>query len=408
MTVCLKEGDLNVKSLNLQVRMLGTFSVTLNGESIDDNENRSRKVWLLLAYMIYRRRDVVTQEELFNLLWNGEQGSTNPANALKTIFYRVRSTLNQLYPDVGHNLIVRRGGNYAWNREANVRLDIEEFEALYQKGQQEEEKRLDCYRRAVELYRGDFLEKISSESWVSPIAVHFHNCYVRLTLELLSLLERHALWEEAVELCRRAMAVEPYHEILCRHWMNALLQLGRHKEAIAVFESVSQRLSDDLGVMPSEQLLSLYREAVRTVNDRAIPFDVLLEQLQEPDPVQGAMICDYDFFKVLYRAEARTVSRSGNAVHIALLTVRGEGGRELAKRSLDRAMDNLQEQIRLNLRQDDIASKCSVTQYILLLPQANYENSCMVCQRVIKAFCRQYPHSPAEVTYSVHPLNPII
>ena len=399
---------MNVKSLNLQVRMLGTFSVTLNGESIDDNENRSHKVWLLLAYMIYRRRDVVTQEELFNLLWNGEQGSTNPANALKTIFYRVRSTLNQLYPDVGHDLIVRRGGSYAWNREANVRLDIEEFEALYQKGQEEEEKRLDCYRRAAELYRGDFLEKISSESWVSPISAYYHNCYIRLTLDLLSLLERHALWEEAVELCRRAMAVEPYHEALCRHWMNALLKLGRHKEAIAVYEAVSKRLFDDLAVMPSEQLLSLYREAVRTVNDRAIPFDVLLEQLQEPNPAQGAMICDYDFFKVLYRAEARAVSRSGNAVHIALLTVRGEGGRELAKRSLDRAMDNLQEQIRLNLRWDDIASKCSVTQYILLLPQANYENSCMVCQRVIKAFCRQYPHSPAEVTYSVHPLNPVI
>ena len=398
-----------MKSLNLRVRMLGTFSVALNGQSIDDNENRSHKVWLLLAYMIYRRRDVVTKEELFSLLWNGEQGSANPANALKTMFYRVRSTLNQLYPDVGHDLIVRRGGGYAWNGDANVRLDIEEFEELYREGVEGEDKerQLDCFRQAAALYQGDFLEKLSSESWVSSIAVYYHNCYIRLTLDLLSLLESHALWEEAVELCRRAMAVEPYHEVLCQHWMNALLRLGRHKEAIAVYETMSKRLFDDLAVMPSEQLLSLYREAVRTVNERVIPFEVLLEQLQEPNPAQGAMICDYDFFKVLYRAEARGMARSGNAVHIALLTVRGEGDRELAKRSLDRAMDNLQEQIRLNLHQDDIASKCSVSQYIILLSQANYENSCMVCQRVIKAFCRQYPHSPAEVTYSVHPLNPI-
>lgn len=398
-----------MESLNLRIRMLGTFSIALEGRSIDDNENRSHKVWLLLAYMIYRRRDMVSQEELFSLLWNGEQGSANPANALKTMFYRVRSTLNQLSSEMGHSLIVRRGGSYTWNQEATVHLDIEEFEALCQEGaeQEDKERRLNCYRQAAELYRGDFLEKLSSEPWVAPIAAYYHNRYIRLVLEMLPMMESRALWEEAVELCRRAMRVEPYHEVLCQHWMQALLQLGRQKEAIVVYENMSKRLFDDLAVMPTEQLLSLYREAIRTVNERAVPFGVILEQLQEPNPAQGAMICDYDFFKVLYRAEARAMSRSGNAVHIALITVQGEGGRELAKRSLDRAMDNLQEQVRLNLRRGDIASKCSVSQYILLLPRANYENSCMVCQRVIKAFCRQYPHSPAELIYSVRPLNPI-
>ena len=47
-----------------------------------------------------------------------------------------------------------------------------------------------------------------------------------------------------------------------------------------------------------------------------------------------------------------------------------------------------------------------MSQYILLLPQANYENSCKVCERIIKAFCRQYPHSPAQLHYSVQPLEP--
>jgi hypothetical protein len=41
-----------------------------------------------------------------------------------------------------------------------------------------------------------------------------------------------------------------------------------------------------------------------------------------------------------------------------------------------------------------------------MLPQANYENSCLVCQRIIKAFFRQYPHSPADIQFSVRPLEP--
>ena len=169
---------------------------------------------------------------------------------------------------------------------------------------------------------------------------------------------------------------------------------------------MSELLFSNFGVMPSEEIRAMYREAVRTVNDRAVPIGVVREQLREQEPPAGALVCDYDFFKVLYHAEARMIARSGDAVHIGLLSVLGEGGKELPKRSLDRAMENLQEQIRLNLRRGDIASRCSVSQFILMLPQANYENSCMVCERVIKAFYRQYPHSPAELHYSVQPLEP--
>lgn len=41
-----------------------------------------------------------------------------------------------------------------------------------------------------------------------------------------------------------------------------------------------------------------------------------------------------------------------------------------------------------------------------LLPQANFENSRKVMERIIKAFSRQYPHSPAVLHYSVQPLDP--
>lgn len=211
-----------------------------------------------------------------------------------------------------------------------------------------------------------------------------------------------------MDLCRRALEVEPYDEGLYRHLMRDLLDLGSQKEAIAVYEDMSELLFANFGVMPSEEIRALYREAVRTVNDRAVPMGVVREQLREPNLAAGALFCEYDFFKVLYHAEARAIARSGDAVHIALLSVLGEGGEELPKRSLDRVMENLREVIRHNLRRGDVATRCSVSQYLLMLPQANYENSGMVCERVIKAFFRQYPHSPASLNYSVQPLEPSV
>ena len=79
-------------------------------------------------------------------------------------------------------------------------------------------------------------------------------------------------------------------------------------------------------------------------------------------------------------------------------------GEILARRSLDPAMNNLQVLVQNNLRRGDVIARCSISQYIILLPQANYENSRMVADRLVSAFYRRYPHSPARLRYTVQPL----
>lgn len=97
----------------LHVNMLGEFSLASGGAEINDGANRSRKIWLLLAYIIYNRNRPVAPEELYTLLWEEEESSSNPGNALKTMFHRLRNLLNELYPHGGRDLIVRREGAYA-------------------------------------------------------------------------------------------------------------------------------------------------------------------------------------------------------------------------------------------------------------------------------------------------------
>jgi len=42
---------------------------------------------------------------------------------------------------------------------------------------------------------------------------------------------------------------------------------------------------------------------------------------------------------------------------------------------------------------------------VIMLPQANYENSCVVCRRLEAAFFRRYPHSPVRIHHMVRPLT---
>jgi len=388
--------------------MLGGFSVAYGGHSVDDQANRMRKLWLLLAHMIFNRGRRITQEQYLSLLGTGSDAA-DPSGRLKAILYRIRAMLNQLEPGAGHSWIIRREGNYAWNPDIPITLDAEQFESLCRAARETEDsrQRLELYRQGLALYRGDFLPKLAMEPWVMPINAYYHQMYLDAAGETLSLLEEFSLWEEGAALCRQALQVEPYSEELCQHLMRCSIAMGDRSAALQVYEEMSELLFSTFGVMPSEESRKLYREALREEETAAMPAGMVRESLREPTAARGAMFCEYDFFKMLYQAQARAIVRSGDTVHIALLSVTGRQGRELPRRSLDTAMDNLQELVLLNLRQGDVVTRCSVSQLIIMLPGANFENSGLVCQRILRAFSRQYPHSPAELHFSVQPLEPM-
>ncbi|MBR2001312.1 MAG: hypothetical protein IJ994_03280, partial [Firmicutes bacterium] len=121
---------------------------------------------------------------------------------------------------------------------------------------------------------------------------------------------------------------------------------------------------------------------------------------------RGAISCEYDYFRFLYQVQARSIVRTGDTIHIALLSLHSQDGKELSRRSLDYAMDNLQELCVNSLRQGDVLTKFSASQLLIMLPQANFENSLLVCERLTKAFNRKYPHSPVSIHCTVHPLEP--
>ena len=390
----------------LQVQMLGQFTLRYGDRTISDSDDRSRRVWSLLAYMLYNHGRSFAQEELIHLYWSNGEKSADPGNALKSIFHRIRTALDKLQPGLGRLLIRRKAGRYFWNNAMPLSLDIEDFEAHFHAAEAagDDDVRLAEYQSALALYAGDPLPRMTDEIWTIPIVAYYHSLYTRAAAGAIELLEKQERTAEAVALCRRAIHIEPYQEDLYEHLMRGLLRTGDMKGAMSVYEEMSEQLFAHFGVMPSETLRTLYRQATRTVNDRTLTMDEVCSQLEEPAPHGGAMVCEYDFFKILYRFEARSIARNGHSANICLLSVSGKDGEMLARRSLDPAMNNLQVLVQNNLRRGDVIARCSISQYIILLPQANYENSRMVADRLVSAFYRRYPHSPARLRYTVQPL----
>ena len=391
---------------HLHITMFGPISLQTQTSQISENDNRTKKIWLLLSYLICQKGRVVSQQKLVELLWGEEPASSNPENALRITFHRLRSLLNQLWPTAGRDLILHKDNGYTWNEAYPLTLDYERFESLLAQHFEDADRRLSALEEALALYQGDFLEKQSSETWVIPITTHFHNLYIQAAMEAVQLLSQQKRHQDAVAVCQKAILTEPYHEPLHQLLIREFAALEDSERASEVYHGLCKRLFDDFGIRPSEETRQVYRSVAHSLSEKSLAMDEVLEHLQEPASESGAMRCDYDYFKVLCFAQSRSLARSGQIAHILLLSVSSGNDVPLAKATQSRIMHQLGEQIRTNLRRGDIFSQCSISQYIVLLPQANYENSCMVCRRIIGAFNRRHPHVTAKLHYMVQPLSP--
>lgn len=389
----------------LNIQMLGGFSLSREDARISVG-GRPQKLCLLLSFLILERPRPVPWEELAGLIWRDKSVDSSSLNALKAILHRARSWLDQLGEGTGRTLILTRQGCCQWNPEQPVTLDAEEFSRLIRAGEQAPaEERLKLWVRALELYRGDFLPALGSCPWAASVSADLHEKYLRASLQVLPLLDGQGRTQEAAELAGSVFALEPLREDLCQWRLETLLRLERHKEAAQTYEDFQERLLASQGIIPSDRLRELYRKAQNRRDPRAISPVALLERLQEP-PHPGALLCDYDFFRIVCHSMARMAARSGEPLHVALISVQPVKDAPLPRHSLDRVMDHLQDVIRRHLRQGDAATRCSASQFALLLPQATYANGQMICSRITQAFVRQFPHSPAVLRVSLQPLRP--
>lgn len=388
---------------HLYIRMFGEFSLRAGDVYIVDYNNRSKKVWTLLAYLITHRSQVVTRRELLELLWKEDSAGANPENSLKAILFRARALLNQLWPSAGHQLIIHTSKGYKWNTEIAMTIDTEEFERLCRKSCETEEERIGNLANAMAVYRGECLGDFTSEPWAFSMTVYFHNLYIQSVLEVIPLLAVRERHEDVAEACKAALEVEIYHEPLHQYLMQALLAQGDYRGTAAVYENLTEKMFRELGIRPQAETVALYRKALQSERKEHLSIEDVMEYLNESQ-VDGAFECDYDYFRVLSHAEARSVRHGGTMSHIVLWSIQGVGGKELSKRSVERAMENLGGQIGQTLRQSDIFSKCSITQYVALLPETDEEGSCALGRQVIKNYMRRYPNSPISIQFVVRPL----
>ena len=397
------------RKISLDITMFGQFAIshTVNGETktMTDQASASRRLWAFWAYLISFRSSPVAQDQLIDILWNGEE-TEDPVNTLKTLLHRARRLLESLGIEDAKQVLLYRKGSYSWSDQVVFSIDAERFDRYYETAMEGSSTKLPALLSAISLYRGALLPKATQETWAISLRMYYQARFMKICAEAARMLEQEGRYVDMIDICRKAIHADPYDESIHLLLMQALASNGSQQAAISHYTHVTQLFMDQLGVAPSEQLTSFYRRLVKSTNSVELDLRVVRKALVEEEPANSPYYCEYAIFQDIYRLESRTAERTGQVIQLSMLSVLSDQGTSLSAKQSGLAMERLKQVIATTLRRGDAFTQYSASQYLLLLPCANYENGNKVLQRVVSNFKRIYPTMNIRLQFSVQPLLP--
>lgn len=384
------------------VKLLGELEISYKGKNISEKSSKAKKIWNLLAYIVMHKNRLLLQTDLIDTIWTEDENS-NPKSSLKTAMYRIRAMLSELAVD-NEEFIISSRGAYSWNTDIKCNVDAIEFERLCVESEQQNlnfDERIKLLKTAIDMYEGDFLKRFASDLWVIPLITHYHSMYVDKIKDLLMLLEQDNRYEEMEKYALNAIRIESYDEKIHCYLVKAFTKQGNNTAAIAHYNKATKILLANLGVQPSAELRNLYLDVLKTQKSLETNLDKIIDDLKEAEFQKGAFICDYGIFKETYKIVTRQAARSNRSVSIVLITVCDSHGELPDLNILDKVMEKLVIVIRDDLRRGDVVSKYSGAQFVIMLPDARYNDAVKITERIIRSYYKSNRKSLLQFKYKI-------
>ncbi|MCY1714661.1 BTAD domain-containing putative transcriptional regulator [Caproiciproducens galactitolivorans] len=391
----------------IEVNMLGEFSITINGHQLTNLKGRTKRVWMLIEYLLANRHKDISTDKLIEILWP-EDECKDPLNALKNLVYRARELLKELSRNSRAEYIQYIRNTYSWNNSYPCLIDTEQLVEFMKQGADEAkdiQSRILAYKNALALYRGEFLPKSAYSNWVISMSAYYANLYNECVLRTCRLLIDERRFEEVIEICETALTHAPLEESIHKMLLYGYLSTGRRNQALDHYNYVIDLFYKELGVDISESMRSLYKQLINSINNIELDLSVIKNDLKEAAEINGAYYCDYEAFKSVYRIQARTVARTGNSVYIVLFTLNDLEGGVPKPRIAKLAAERLKMTIMESLRKGDVVAAYSNTQFIVMLPLINYENAEIVTDRILQRFRFRYRRENIKITTRINALD---
>jgi DNA-binding SARP family transcriptional activator len=240
-------------TLVLNLSLFGSLRVTL-GEAPAPGLT-SAKAQALLCYLAVTGH-AHSRQALAGLLW-GDLPEADARRNLRGVVMRLREELEPYLQITYHAL--------TFDFDSPHQLDVAEFRAATQKTAV---PHLPTLRRAISLYRGDFLEDFhlrqapAFEEWLLAERHSLRRLMVETLQTLTAVSLQQATYEDGLTYARRWLSLEPTDEAAHRQLMRLLTLNGQRSAALNQYDHCRHHLQYDLGIEPAAET-TLLRDQIR-------------------------------------------------------------------------------------------------------------------------------------------------
>jgi two-component SAPR family response regulator len=238
------------------VQCFGNFRVLLNGTEVSQERWVSAKARDLLAYFVTMRGEKIPADKVFDAIWGGKERTSR--TAFHTALSRLRNALKA--GEDSPRLILVEVGEY-WLDSARFAIDVDEFDSALAKARSASnaKTRSEWYERAVNLYRGEYLQNLYYE-WVFPERRRLTQSYLSVLQELASYHLANQTPRQAIEFIEKAIPLDQLDEDLYCLAMRAYAALNDRTNVSRIYTDLKLILHNELSTTPLHETAQLYEE----------------------------------------------------------------------------------------------------------------------------------------------------
>lgn len=383
------------------VKTFGGLEITNDNVTVNIVELFGKQLVNLLQVLLFHSEKPVQKDELIDILW---PESKNPSSALKFSIFRLRSELNEIDFFKDKEVIVTTRKGYILNPNLDWNIDFVELQKAYNQinegAELFDEKEFKIARKIFRLYQGRFYASPSQLHWILQKQEVFRQMYVKTMMRTSCYLYTQKRYDEMMLMNYQAVLIEPFNEGLHYYYMKGLVATRNYREALKYYDELNDIFLSELGTGLSKRFKQLYDIIIADhAKEENKDMETIMRELSNRDQQNQGFFCSYEIFKYFYELLLKMSVRNEQNYYLIMLQF-SDGTLDYEKVGVD--FDRVKRLVSSCLRSNDLFTRTSETQLLLLVDCQTEENAHLIIQRISNKFYSIFRKKNYRMNYSVH------
>jgi DNA-binding SARP family transcriptional activator len=383
------------------VKTFGGLEITNDNVTVNIVELFGKQLVNLLQVLLFHSEKPVQKDELIDILW---PESKNPSSALKFSIFRLRSELNEIDFFKDKEVIVTTRKGYILNPNLDWNIDFVELQKAYNQinegAELLDEKEFKIARKIFRLYQGRFYASPSQLHWILQKQEVFRQMYVKTMMRTSCYLYTQKRYDEMMLMNYQAVLIEPFNEGLHYYYMKGLVATRNYREALKYYDELNDIFLSELGTGLSKRFKQLYDIIIADhAKEENKDMETVMRELSNRDQQNQGFFCSYEIFKYFYELLLKMSVRNEQNYYLIMLQF-SDGTLDYEKVGVD--FDRVKRLVSSCLRSNDLFTRTSETQLLLLVDCQTEENAHLIIQRISNKFYSIFRKKNYRMNYSVH------